>query len=73
MQILQHNYLMSNTLCKPEESIPYFEFFLALLLSVAEIMLYFCVADRYIPLSSVLEGFVILKLNPDYQQDHLSS
>ncbi len=31
------------------------------------------VADRYIPLSSVLEGFVILKLNPDYQQDHLSS
>jgi hypothetical protein len=72
MQILQH-YLMSNTLCNPEEIIPYFEFSLALLLSVAKIMLYFCVADRYIPLSSVLEGFVILKLNPDYQQDHLSS
>ncbi len=61
-------------MCKPEEIIPYLEFFLALLLSVAEkIMLCFCVADRYIPLSSVLEGFVILKLNPDYQQDHLSS
>jgi 26S proteasome regulatory subunit N1 len=29
--------------------------------------------EKYIPLSSVLEGFVILKLNPDYQQDHLSS
>jgi len=32
-----------------------------------------CVADRYIPLSSVLEGFVILKLNPDCQKDYLSS
>jgi 26S proteasome regulatory subunit N1 len=29
--------------------------------------------EKYIPLSSVLEGFVILKLNPDYQQDHLGS
>ncbi|KAL2629531.1 hypothetical protein R1flu_014217 [Riccia fluitans] len=29
--------------------------------------------EKYIPLSSVLEGFVILKPNPDYQHDHLSS
>jgi 26S proteasome regulatory subunit N1 len=29
--------------------------------------------EKYIPLSTVLEGFVILKLNPDYQHDHLSS
>ncbi|CAM6095742.1 unnamed protein product [Calypogeia fissa] len=29
--------------------------------------------EKYLPLSSVLEGFVILKPNPDYQHDHLSS
>ncbi|KAJ2748657.1 26S proteasome non-ATPase regulatory subunit 2 A, partial [Coemansia sp. BCRC 34490] len=25
--------------------------------------------DKYIPLTNVLEGFVILKQNPDYQED----
>ncbi|KAL3695426.1 hypothetical protein R1sor_009502 [Riccia sorocarpa] len=29
--------------------------------------------EKYLPLSSVLEGFVILKPNPEYQHDHLSS
>eukprot|EP00897_Mesotaenium_endlicherianum_P000523 jgi/Mesen1/10471/ME000083S09976 len=29
--------------------------------------------DKYVPLTSVLEGFVILKKNPDYVEDHLSS
>eukprot|EP00475_Leptophrys_vorax_P045448 TRINITY_DN9421_c0_g1_i3.p1 TRINITY_DN9421_c0_g1~~TRINITY_DN9421_c0_g1_i3.p1 ORF type:complete len:861 (+),score=124.07 TRINITY_DN9421_c0_g1_i3:114-2585(+) len=29
--------------------------------------------DKYIPLSSVLEGYVILKKNPDFVEDHLSS
>lgn len=28
--------------------------------------------DKYIPLSSVLEGFVVLEENPDYVEDHLA-
>ncbi|KAL2466538.1 26S proteasome non-ATPase regulatory subunit 2B [Abeliophyllum distichum] len=27
--------------------------------------------ERYVPLSPILEGFVILKENPDYKEDHL--
>lgn len=29
--------------------------------------------DKYIPLSSVLEGYVILRKNPEYIEDHLST
>eukprot|EP00244_Chara_vulgaris_P006492 TRINITY_DN2463_c0_g1_i1.p1 TRINITY_DN2463_c0_g1~~TRINITY_DN2463_c0_g1_i1.p1 ORF type:complete len:270 (+),score=39.94 TRINITY_DN2463_c0_g1_i1:56-811(+) len=28
--------------------------------------------EKYLPMSSVLEGFVVLKRNPDYVEDHLS-
>lgn len=29
--------------------------------------------NKYVPLTSVLEGFVVLKKNPDFVEDHLSS
>lgn len=33
---------------------------------------FFLFLCRYIPLSSVLEGYVILEENPDYVEDHLA-